>query len=417
MKFRWFFIFPLLIVIFSAHPLVFSGDNAGPERIILNLTTDPSREIAVTWRTGPGVKHSRVQYMLATPKSHRSFNTDSLNPYKNVKAVVAVTETIKIGRKKKVLHHSVTLKGLAPDTLYQYRVGDGKAWSEWCFFRTSARENKPFTFIYLGDPQNNIKSFCSRVFRAAYSAAPESRFIFIAGDIVSMSWLDEWWGEFFYAAGWMVRHVPVITMPGNHAYYRDNGAWKYTASNPHPLWYAHFTLPRNGPEGLKETAYYIDYQGVRLILLNGNEKLKKQAVWLDSVLAANENKWTILAIHHPFYSTGKDRDNPGLRKIFLPVIDKYAVDLVLHGHDHTYGRTYKLRNGTVVDDKQKGTVFVVSVSGPKFYEINKKHLHLMEKIGTDVQLFQVVTVKKNVLTVEARTVTNEPYDFFELEKR
>ncbi len=410
-------VFLVSIFVLTAFPLFAEDDNAVPERIVLNLTTNPAREIAVTWRTGPGVENARVEYMPATPKSYRSLNADGANPYETVKTAEAKTETIKTGKNTSALHHSVILKDLEPGTLYQYRAGNGKTWSEWCHFRTPCPEVKPFTFIYLGDPQNSLKSDCSRSFRAAYSAAPKAQFILIAGDLVSLPWRDDWWGELFYAAGWMVRHIPVLAVPGNHSYYRDNGMWRYTDDAPHPLWFAHFTLPQNGPEGLEETAYYIDYQGVRLVALNGNEKRKEQALWLDTVLAANKNHWTILVIHQPLYSTGKDRDDPKLREILLPVIDKYSVDLVLQGHDHTYGRTYKLRNGTVVNNSQKGTVFVSSVSGPKFYPVNEKHRHLMKTMGTDAQLYQVITVKKNILVFEARTVTDDLYDSFKLKKR
>ena len=237
----------------------------------------------------------------------------------------------------------------------------------------------------------------------------------IAGDLVADPWIDEWWGDFFYAAGWMVRYIPIAAVSGNHAYHRTNGFWTFTAKSPHPLWYAHLTLPTNGPRGFSETVYYFDYQGVRFIQLNGNEGLETQAVWLETVLEQNPSRWTILTIHQPFYSTGqKYRDNPKLRKIFLPLIDKYGVDLVLQGHDHTYGRTYKLKNGTIVKDDEHGTVFVSSVSGPKFYTLNPKYRHLMKKMGTDIQLFQVIEVNKNVLTFEARTVTGERYDFFTL---
>jgi len=409
-------VFLALILGLSAFQLMAADDNAVPVRMILNLTVNPAREIAVTWRTGPGVENARVEYMQATSKSYRSINADGTDPYKTVKTAEAKTESINTGKSTSALRHSVILGDLEPDTLYQYRAGNGKTWSEWCHFKTACLADNPFTFIFLGDPQNDLKSYCSRVFRAAYSAAPDARFMLLAGDLVSLPWLDDWWGEFFYAAGWMVRHVPVLALVGNHAYYRDNGMWRYTTDKPHPLWYAHLTLPRNGPKGLVETAYYIDYQGVRLVMLNGNEKLEEQALWLDTVLAANKNRWTILAIHHPLYSSGKDRDNPRLRAILLPVIDKYSVDLVLQGHDHSYGRTFKLRNGTVVKDGQSGTVFVSSVSGPKFYEVNEKHRHLMKKLGTDAQLFQVITVEKNCLIFEARTVTGERYDYFELKK-
>jgi hypothetical protein len=387
-----------------------------PERIILNLTENPAHEMAVTWSTCMGVEDSQIEYMIATPWSNQSFNfKDGPDPYKNTRFQKAVSETVHTGKDTSALHHSVILKDLKPGILYQYRVGNGKTWSEWAHFRTSAIEAKPFKFIFLGDPQNDIKSFCSRAFRSAYAAAPDARFILIGGDLVTHPWEDNLWDELFYAAGWITRQVPFVLVAGNHGYYYSKED-KVENKKQHRFWRPHFTQPENGPGGLAETAFFIDFQGVRFIVLNGNEKLTEQVKWLEELLAKNKNRWTIIAIHHPFYSTGRDRDNPILRNLFMPVIDKYAVDLVLQGHDHTYGRTYKLRDGKIVPDSKKGTVFVVSVSGPKFYPINEKHKLLMKKIDTAIQLYQVITVDKNVLKFEAHTITGELYDSFELKK-
>jgi acid phosphatase type 7 len=168
--------------------------------------------------------------------------------------------------------------------------------------------------------------------------------------------------------------------------------------------------------GLEEETYFIDYQGTRFVMLNGNEKFDDQAKWLDRVLASNPQRWTVVAIHQPFYSTGKNRDNPTLRKLFVPIFDKYSVDLVLQGHDHSYGRTYKLRNGSVVKGNGKGTVYVVSVSGPKMYELNPANKSIMVKTGTGRQLFQVISVDKNLLKYESFTSTGDLYDSFELKK-
>jgi hypothetical protein len=167
---------------------------------------------------------------------------------------------------------------------------------------------------------------------------------------------------------------------------------------------------------LKEAVYFVDYQGVRFVMLNGNEKLEQQAKWLDNILAQKPQRWTIVSIHQPFYSTAKDRNNPHLRKLFIPIFDKYSVDLVLQGHDHTYGRTYKLRNGIKVGDDEKGTVYVVTVSGPKIYSINENFKDLMVKLGTGRQLFQVISINNGVLNYKSFTVTGQLYDSFELKK-
>ena len=376
------------------------------ERIILDLTENPSTSQAVTWRTNPNVLKPQAQIALA--KEYTDLN-------KEAKTVHATTEIVKFDNEKIVYHHSVIFDSLKPNTLYAYRVGDGEHWSEWNQFKTATENPGAFKFIYFGDPQNNIKSMCSRIFREAYKKAPDANFWLFAGDIVNHGYNDEEWAELFYALGWIPRMTPMILLPGNHEYLKKIVDGKNIKEITH-LWRPQFTLPENGPNGLEETAYFIDYQGVRFVMLNGNEKLEEQAKWLDTILNRIPQRWTIIAIHQPFYSTGEDRDNPHLRKLFIPILDKYSVDLVLQGHDHTYGRTYKLRNGIKVADNQEGTVYIVSISGTKSCSINKSYKELMAKIGTGRQLFQVINVDKNCLLYESFNAMGELYDSFELKK-
>jgi hypothetical protein len=42
--------------------------------------------------------------------------------------------------------------------------------------------------------------------------------------------------------------------------------------------------------------------------------------------------------------------------------------MVLQGHDHAYLRTYPMRGGRPVSSPDQGTIYVVSVSGDKFYD-------------------------------------------------
>ena len=39
-----------------------------------------------------------------------------------------------------------------------------------------AMNNNPFRFVYFGDAQEDVKSMCSRIFRAAYKKAPDAAF-------------------------------------------------------------------------------------------------------------------------------------------------------------------------------------------------------------------------------------------------
>jgi hypothetical protein len=169
---------------------------------------------------------------------------------------------------------------------------------------------------------------------------------------------------------------------------------------------------------------------------------KEQAKWMDEVLSKNTSRWVVCTFHHPIFSTGKDRDNASLRAIWKPILDKHKVDLVLQGHDHCYGRTGfdvpaadakrdEFTNATASDaepvgytnvatglqkfEEQHGTVYVVSVSGPKMY--NNTRFNFMKRIAEDTQLYQIIHVDGDKLTFEARTALGKLYDSFELHKQ
>ena len=186
-----------------------------PDRIVLTLTGDPATSQAVTWRTSvheDSASTAVAELTLATP--HGGYGT--IQGMRDSAIVLpATTETLETDLGS-ASYHSVEFKGLLPETLYAYRVGDGANWSEWFQFRTASRQRKPFKFIYFGDAQNELKSHWSRVVRQAYKHASDARFIVHAGDLINTYNRDADWGEWFYAAGWINGMLPSIVAAGNH---------------------------------------------------------------------------------------------------------------------------------------------------------------------------------------------------------
>lgn len=379
-----------------------------PDRIILTFNGDPATSQAVTWRTDATVTRPLAQI---APADHGQKFVEQAT------TLEAVTQplTSDLGEAK---FHTAVFKDLEPATQYAYRVGDGVNWSEWVHFTTASEEAEPFSFIYFGDAQSDVKSLWSRVIRGAYSDAPKARFIVHAGDLINRGDRDAEWGEWHYSGGWVNAMVPSVPSPGNHEYSRsDDGPRRLTAH-----WRAQFALPEHGPEGLDESVYYVDYQGVRIISLNSNERHEEQASWVDEVLSSNPNRWTVITYHHPMYSAGRDRDNPRLRELWQPIFDAHKVDLVLQGHDHAYGRSGLIvgdRNvptGVGVRGEDGGTVYVVSVSGPKMYDLTRDQ-EWMRRRAEDTQLYQIITIDDDRLSYEARTAVGALYDAFDLVKQ
>ena len=304
-------------------------------------------------------------------------------------------------------------------------MGDGKIWSEWIQFKTAHKDNSPFSFLYVGDAQNYVLELWSRLIREGYRKAPDASFIIHAGDLIDDAHDEHQWHEWFMAGGYIHRTLPSMMVPGNHEYRPfvqqdiDENIKRLSVQ-----WNKQFTLPNNGVMGIKETNYYIDYQGVRFLFLNSNMMIEEQAKWLEQVLKNNQNKWTVATFHHPIFSASRGRDNEELRTLWKPIFDKYGVDIALQGHDHTYTRgrvqpyEQNLLSGQNVKDAT-GTVYVVSVSGGKMYKVKpgwEQYEALRDKVGNNKQLFQVISVDGDKLSYKSYTAIGELFDAFDIIK-
>ncbi|MFU8785311.1 fibronectin type III domain-containing protein [Aliidiomarina sp.] len=391
-----------------------------PDRIVLVPAADAATAQGVSWRTDASVAHAvaEIAPALATPGLH----------YQSL-AVQGKTMALSTSNGD-AHHHHVTFSDLEPDTLYAYRVRGGSAqegdapaqvaWSEWFQFRTPTAEFSPYTAVYFGDAQNAVKSHFSRVIREAFRSAPEAMIMVHAGDLVNSRYgeHDDEWGEWFDAGGWLHGMVNQFAAPGNHEYIEHESGPRTIV----PQWAAHFGVPKNGPEPLQSSVYYTDFQGVRYIALDSMQALQSeeyailQADWLREVLRNNPNQWTIVSHHHPMFSVSLGRDNPPLRQHWQPIYEEFGVDLVLQGHDHTYGRGQNITEGTSGQLSAQGPMYVVSVAGPKMYLVTEQAEQQMQATAEELQLFQTLHFTANTLRYQARTVTGELFDAFDLSR-
>ena len=79
-------------------------------------------------------------------------------------------------------------------------------------------------------------------------------------------------------------------------------------------------------------------------------------------------------------------------------VDKYKVDLLLQGHDHTYARGHTPVRMSDTTDKTIKSLYVNSVSGPKMYQFRKDGWNtykpdgvLLERKAENTPFFQVST--------------------------
>ena len=237
----------------------------------------------------------------------------------------------------------------------------------------------------------------------------------LAGDLVNSS-TEPYWSEFFYAGDFIFGTIPSVATPGNHEYSRVEGSVERAFS---PQWNQIFVNPDNGSEHLKNHTYYFDYQGVRFIsvdsyhLANILTYTEEQLSWLEKVLSENEQKWTVVFLHYPVFSCSQGRNKPEYRAVIKPVLEKYGVDLVLQGHDHTYCRGFNL--DSLGNNCTNPPMYVVSVAGSKMYGLSVDKW--ADKVASMTQLYQIIDVNGDTLAFNSYTVTGEKYDSFSLIKQ
>jgi hypothetical protein len=132
------------------------------------------------------------------------------------------------------------------------------------------------------------------------------------------------WTAYF---GWLGGSgVSVIGTLGNHDVRVDGGRYEFDELN----------MPR---------AFYKRTVGdVQFFIVNSNSVGPRQTAWLANALAGSTALWKIVVYHHPAWTCGAYRSNAAVVKNWVPLFEKYKVNLVLSGHDHNYQR-FAPRNG------------------------------------------------------------------------
>jgi hypothetical protein len=326
-----------------------------PDQVILTWSDDPQTTQTITWRTDRTIRSGLVQYQKKS--LYRQFDP---KPLERIRATMEVLETPNIINDPLCHRFHATLSGLEPDTTYVYSVGDGAEhrWTELAEFTTAPARVKPFSFIYMGDAQNGLDRWGSLV-HTAFRERPDAAFYIMAGDLVNRGNDRDDWDSLFENAKDIYDRRQLVPAIGNH---ENQGG--------HPsLYLKEFDLLKNGPQGVEaERAYWFEYSNALFVVLDTNSSAASQASWLEEVLSKSSAAWKFVIYHHPAYSSAPSRDNPSIRQHWLPLFDKYHVDMALQGHDHAYLRTYPMKDEKPVASPKEGTVYIVSVSGIKMYD-------------------------------------------------
>jgi len=386
----------LLVRVYRAPPYVATEK---PDQVVLTWSADPKTTQTVQWRTSPAVAEGWVEFKPAAGGAPTRIAADQsvlIDP-------LLVNDDV---------NHRFTavMTGLSPATDYRYRVGTGReeAWTEWFPFTTAPAEAVPFKFVYMGDAQNGLDTW-GKLAQDAHRRQPDAAFYVMAGDLVNRGIQRDDWDSFFHNAAGIYDRKQLIPAIGNHEDQGEDGPWMYLDV---------FDLPKNGPaEGITpERAYTLNYSNAIFIVLDTNVPPQTQTDWLEEQLANTDATWKFVVYHHPAYSSSPGRDNPHIRKSWGTLFDKYQVDLALQGHDHAYLRTYPMYNDARVDSPAEGTIYIVSVSGTKYYDQDGRDYTEFGMTNTSTYQVLDITIDGNKLEYTAYDMDGAVRDRFVIEK-
>lgn len=297
----------------------------GPWFIHLSWQNDPATTMTIMWRTDPGVVESVVEYGLSPELGNQVQGTRHCYVY---------------GRQE-VVWHIVELTGLTPQTTYFYRCGASGYWSDVYSFTTAPLPDDPratFSFAVLADtPGKGGHSVTARLLQMAKDDGAD--FVIFAGDFTAggaQAEFDRW----FDAASMVLPELPLLSVLG------DNDALSRA-------YFGSFAYPG------EEKWYFLDYGPVRFIFLLAISEpyVREQIPWLEEVLSNSGTPWKIAVGHKPAYSSGWYGPTDYIVEHWVPLFEKYGLDIYFNGHEHSYERTWPIREGCLCAD---GVVYITA---------------------------------------------------------
>lgn len=364
-----------------------AADGATLTGIILGVGADQSQRV-VNWYSSADTAQ-KVQLAPTAAIVDGEFPADAVS----VDAVGAAnTSTTGFNR-------HATLTNLRENVAYSYRVGAEGNWSPAYSFKTQDFEGD-FDFLFFGDPQ--IGSSGDRLkdqagwedtLKVATTANPDAELLVSGGDHVESANDEGQWTSFL--APDQLRQYPLVATIGNH----DVGGKSYEQHHFTPNTDRTAPYYDNGnPAGTKSGGdYWFVYKDVLFIDINsnsykvpaggGNVGDSAHVAYITDVINKHgaEAKWKVLVYHHSIYSPAShatDTDNKDRREHFTTAFSNLGIDMVLQGHDHSYSRSYAIKNGQKADPAEQpgaaevtpgpgGVIYVTanSASGSKYYDI------------------------------------------------
>jgi 3',5'-cyclic AMP phosphodiesterase CpdA len=370
----------------------------------LQFGADASSQMVVSWHTLVPVRNPRIVLGRLDGRLEQT-----------VEAKATSYTDAKSGQT--VFAYHAKLERLQADFKYLYGAMHDGAEPEFSTFQTAPFGRAPFTFTSFGDqgtptlgkkyvpPEGVTMSNPPYVSDNLGSPAAgdttlgverlQPLFHLFNGDLCYANLAQDrvrTWRDFWENNSRSARKRPWMPSAGNHENELGNGPIGYQA------YQTYFSVPESsGQTDLTRGLWYaFTAASVRLISIanddiayqDGGDSYVRgyssgaQKIWLEKQLAAargdRDVDWIVVCMHQVAISTAMANGaDLGIREEWVPLFDKYGVDLVVCGHEHHYERSHPIRgqesnatltpiaaaSATDVIDTSMGTVHMVIGGG------------------------------------------------------
>jgi len=278
-----------------------------------------------------------------------------------------------------------------PEKALRYRVHVGESKTKWHELVPESKDGVQRIVAY-GDPRVGRGNPIARDHIDERIVSEKPSLIIASGDLVAWGDQEGLWQDLFEGLEPIASRLPYVAAIGNHDVSDDQMFKRFL---------------RAGDDK--------DYMSMplgtgRLIILDSNELQEcgnEQYVFLEKELATANRTWPlIVAFHHPPFNYGHHLPRQDLIEAWVPLFQKYAVDLVLLGHDHDYQRIGPIG----------GVQYIVTGGGGAPLVRGPSHTATHLKAFAETNHYVVLEIKKDGMTGIVKDEDGEVIDRFSISR-
>jgi len=333
---RGFVVVPLA-VLFMFSGVFFPADAAAKEGVQLAplegarpaqwrviWTDDPAHRATVSWNTAAPGKEHRVHFKAAEAGEWTVVECDRNGRF--------------TGREDSpvLYYHHCRLTGLKPATKYSLVMESDGTKSPEFYFVTAPDDDRTVRLLFGGDSRSDrpMRQKMNQMLSGLLADQPSIVALAHGGDYIvngyNLAQWSAWMSDHELTATADGRLLPIVPTRGNH----DFG----------PIFNEIFGFPQDD-----ENYYGFNLAGdVRLLTLNTEVSTAgEQALWLEDELAHWRPKceWLLAQYHRPAFPAIKMPSSA--KRDWVPLFEKFNVDVVLEADGHNIKRTPPIRDGQV----------------------------------------------------------------------